>query len=183
MPEPCSIFFAPGGQTKLEEEGRLGTWWGAGGQGTPRKPQWGSRAPLPVLLAHSCACTAAAPRHLPAVPVPNLQPRALPLFFFSSPKGRGEIALGCEVGVWGRTAQRGSRRHSFPHISRSSQEPTQPWAPIGRIRNLSYFVASHKPGQEFGGCGLRDGRSKELRATQQVWCLPGAAPASLPQTP
>lgn len=38
-----------------------------------------------------------------------------------------------------------------------------PWAPIIRIRNLSYFVASHELQQESGGCGLRDRKSKGRR--------------------
>lgn len=183
MPEPCSISFRQ--EVKQSWRGQAGGTVGSRGPGSPKETPVGFQGTSPC-LGGSLLClynrSTMAPGCNPCAKSATLSPSWL---FPSSPKGRGEMApqWGADVGVWGCADQRGRRRHPFPHISRSSQEPTQPWAPIGRIRNLSYFVASHKLGQEFGGCGLREGRSKELRATQQVWCLPGAAPASLPPNP
>lgn len=113
---------------------RLGAQWRAG---EPKRNLAWFPGISPVLL-----------RENTAVPSAKSGP-----FLFLSPLNRSE-AMG--------DAMPGTH---LPAASKARAPGALPWplAPISRIRNLSYFVASHERRQESGGCGLRDRKSKGRR--------------------
>lgn len=84
-------------------------------------------------------------------PVPNPGPSCFfPPSSLKRERGRGK---------WG-DATPGT---DLPAVSKARPPGALPWPPISRIRNLSYFVASHELEQQSGGCGLRERKSKGRR--------------------